>query len=215
MINLKFIVDGVEYPVRIIYKNNKRLYLRVNSDLEIIVTCNRLYTMNSIKKIIEEKQLAIIKMIESEKIKNDNNIGFHYLGNKYNIIYKNIKNIEFDDNNVYFSEDFDIDKWYKKQASCLFLEHLNNIQSNYSRKTPPVKLRIRKMTTRWGVCNTKSRTITLNLYLIKRNTKYLDYVIVHELAHLIHPNHSYLFWRVVEENMVNYKKYVKEMKEFS
>ena len=214
MINLKFIVDGVEYPVRIIYKNNKRLYLRVNSDLEIIVTCNRLYTMNSIKKIIEEKQLAIIKMIESEKIKNDNNSGFHYLGNKYNIIYKNIKNIEFDDNNVYFSEDFDIDKWYKKQAKVIFTERFNYWINNYSRNIPKPSLRIRKMTSRWGVCNVNSHVITINLELIKRDIVYLDYVIVHELSHLIYGDHSRGFWSLVGENMPSYKKYREEMKEF-
>ena len=70
------------------------------------------------------------------------------------------------------------------------------------------------MTTRWGVCNTRSKTVTLNLELIKRDTKYLDYVIVHELSHLIHANHSSDFWDLVEENMPDYKKYRKEMKEF-
>ena len=70
------------------------------------------------------------------------------------------------------------------------------------------------MTTRWGVCNTKEKTITLNLELMKRDLKYLDYVIVHELSHLIHANHSKSFWEVVEENEPNYKKIRKEMKEF-
>ena len=70
------------------------------------------------------------------------------------------------------------------------------------------------MTTRWGVCNIKLKTVTLNLELIKRDSKYLDYVIVHELSHLIHPNHSREFWNLVEENIGDYKKYRKEMKEF-
>ena len=70
------------------------------------------------------------------------------------------------------------------------------------------------MTTRWGVCNTKSKTITLNLELIKRDTKYLDYVIVHELSHLIHANHSKEFWSLVEENCPDYKKIKNNMKKF-
>ena len=70
------------------------------------------------------------------------------------------------------------------------------------------------MTSRWGVCNISLKTITLNLELIKRDTKYLDYVIVHELSHLIHADHSERFWALVEENMSDYKKYRKEMKEF-
>ena len=70
------------------------------------------------------------------------------------------------------------------------------------------------MTSRWGVCNIKTKVLTLNLELIKRDVKYLDYVIVHELSHLIHGDHSSSFWRLVEENMTEYKKYREEMKEF-
>ena len=70
------------------------------------------------------------------------------------------------------------------------------------------------MTTRWGVCNTKLKIITLNLELIKRDIKYLDYVIVHELSHLIEANHSSRFWSIVEKNYKDYKKIRKEMKDF-
>ena len=70
------------------------------------------------------------------------------------------------------------------------------------------------MTSRWGVCNIRLKTLTLNLELIKRDTKYLDYVIVHELSHLIYGDHSSNFWALVEENMPDYKKYREEMKDF-
>ena len=70
------------------------------------------------------------------------------------------------------------------------------------------------MTTRWGVCNIKTHIITLNLELMKRDVKYLDYVIIHELTHLVHGDHSRSFWNTVEENMPDYKKYKDDMKEF-
>ena len=79
---------------------------------------------------------------------------------------------------------------------------------------PMFSLKVRKMRTRWGVCNVNSHVITLNLELIKRDTKYLDYVITHEIAHLKHGDHSTRFWNLVEDNMPDYKKYKKEMKEF-
>ena len=56
--------------------------------------------------------------------------------------------------------------------------------------------------------------ITLNLELIKRDISYLDYVIIHEMSHLIYGNHSTSFWRLVEQNMSDYKKYREEMKVF-
>ena len=64
------------------------------------------------------------------------------------------------------------------------------------------------------LCNSKLKRVTLNLELIKRDVSYLDYVIIHEMSHLIHGDHSTAFWRLVEENMPNYKKYREEMKEF-
>ena len=70
------------------------------------------------------------------------------------------------------------------------------------------------MTTRWGVCNVRTHIITLNLELIKRDICYLDYVINHEMSHLIYGDHSRSFWKLVELNMPDYKKYRDEMKEF-
>ena len=70
------------------------------------------------------------------------------------------------------------------------------------------------MKSRWGVCNTKTKRVTLNLELIKKNISCLDYVIVHELSHLIHANHSKDFWDLVEKNYPEYKKVRKLMKEY-
>jgi predicted metal-dependent hydrolase len=48
---------------------------------------------------------------------------------------------------------------------------------------------------------------------IYKEPKYLDYVIVHELSHFIHPNHGKGFWKLVEENEPNYKRLRKELQE--
>ena len=68
------------------------------------------------------------------------------------------------------------------------------------------------MKSKWGVCNITKKIVTLNLDLIKLDKKYLDYVIIHELSHLIHPNHSKAFWVLVSKYEKNYKLYRKEMK---
>ena len=123
-------------------------------------------------------------------------------------------NISFGENKVFLNRNFNVDQWYKNSAKSIFLEHLDVIYHGFSRRIPYPSLRIRKMTSRWGVCNVRLKVVTLNLELIKRDLKYLAYVIVHELSHLIYPNHSKDFWSLVEENMPEYKKYRKEMKEF-
>ena len=70
------------------------------------------------------------------------------------------------------------------------------------------------MKTRWGVCNVKTNRVTLNFSLIKRNIKYLDYVIVHELSHLVHANHSKDFWKLVSILVPDYKNLRKELNNY-
>lgn len=202
------------YDIVIERKNNKRTYIRVKDDLKIHVSTNYFETNFSIKKLIKDNYRDICKMIDNATVKKENNSGFFYLGKKYTIVHIEGDDISFSNDIVYIGRDVDIDKWYKSKAKDLFLERLNYNYDNFSRKIPYPKLRIRKMTSRWGVCNIMTHIITLNLNLIKRDTKYLDYVIVHELSHLVHGDHSSRFWKLVGENMPDYKKYREEMKEF-
>ena len=202
------------YDIVIERKNNKRTYIRVKDDLKIHVSTNYFETNFSIKKLIKDNYREICKMIDNATVKKENNSGFFYLGKKYTIVHIEGDDISFSNDIVYIGRDVDIDKWYKSKAKDLFLERLNYNYDNFSRNIPYPKLRIRKMTSRWGVCNIMTHIITLNLNLIKRDTKYLDYVIVHELSHLVHGDHSSRFWKLVGENMPDYKKYREEMKEF-
>jgi len=194
--------------------SQKNTYIRVKKDLKVTVTTNYFVTNHAIDKLIRENYERICKMIDFQEKKVKNNNGFFYLGKQYVVIYSDIKGIKFDGDKVYIGNDFDIDNWYKKEAKKLFLERLNYNYSKFTKNIPYPKLRIRKMTTRWGVCNINTHIITLNLELIKRDIAYLDYVIIHEMSHLIHGDHSRSFWKLVESNMPDYKKYREEMKEF-
>ena len=212
---MKLNVDGKTYDIVIERKSTTRnTYIRVKPDLTILVTTNKFTTTKTITNLIEENYEKLIKMIEVQEKKKENNDGFFYLGHRYDIVYVDSPNIEFGTNKVFINRNFDINKWYKNQAKELFLEHLNTQYNKFTKRISYPELKIRKMTSRWGVCNIKTKVITLNLELIKRDTKYLDYVIVHELSHLIHGDHSDRFWALVEDNMPDYKKYRKEMKEF-
>jgi len=195
-------------------RGNRNTYIRVKKDLKVHVTTNYFTPNFSIEKLIRDNYEKICDMIDIQETKARNNSGFFYLGKQYTIVYRDSKKIEFMGDKVFVPQDFDPDKWYKKQAKDLFLERLDYNYEKYSRKIPYPKLRIRKMTSRWGVCNINTHIITLNLELIKRDICYLDYVIIHEMTHLVYGDHSSSFWKVVEENMPEYKKYRDEMKEF-
>jgi len=136
------------------------------------------------------------------------------LGKEINIvIIDSLDKTSFENNTLYVRNKKEIEKWYKEETKKVFLDHLNEVYYRFTEKVPYPSLVIRKMTTRWGVCNKKLKKVTLNSELIYKDTKYLDYVIVHELSHFIHFDHSKLFWKLVGENEPDYKKIRKELQE--
>jgi predicted metal-dependent hydrolase len=76
------------------------------------------------------------------------------------------------------------------------------------------ELKFRRMKRRWGSCSSK-RDITLNLYLYNTSKELIDYVIVHELAHLVQMNHSKKFHNIVNFYMPNAKELEKDLKKFN
>ncbi len=215
MSDMKIELDNEIYNVVIDRKRSTRnTYIRVKDNLDIYVTCHILTSNHFIINLIKSNEKRVIKMINIAKKKKAKEEYFYYLGKKYDLVYLNNKNITFGDEKVFVNKDFDLDKWYKKEAVKVFQIELDRIYHDFIYKIPyPSGLTIRKMKTRWGVCNVKTHKITLNLELIKKDIKYLDYVIIHELSHLLYANHSKDFWKVVEDNCKDYKKIRKELKQ--
>lgn len=76
---------------------------------------------------------------------------------------------------------------------------------------PYHELKIRKLTSRWGSCSS-SKGITLSYFLMQLPWELIDYVILHELVHTRHLNHSQTFWRALEELVPGAKKLQKEVR---
>ncbi len=97
-----------------------------------------------------------------------------------------------------------INKWYRLQAID-YLQHRTQLFAE-SYQFPRInKIKIRSMKARWGSCSTKS-VITYNLHLIKASPENIDYVIIHELCHLIHPNHGPGFYQLQQKLNPNWKQ---------
>lgn len=207
---MKVQIDDLVYDVIIARKKTtKNLYIRIKDDLSIYVTCHTSTSDKQIENTIRQNYQNIVKMIETVKRKNKYQNDFYFLGKRYDIVYTEFCDIQLGKDKVFIRRDFDLDKWKKKQALSLFQEHLDLCYEKFSRKIPRPTLRIRSMKTRWGVCNVKTKVVTLNTELITKEIGCLDYVIYHELSHLVEANHSKRFWQVVEENCPNYKMYRK------
>lgn len=166
------------------------LTLKIDKDLNIVVNCNFFMNQKYIYEFIDKNQDKIVRMLNQKEEENE----YYFLGKKYEKI-----------------DNYDL--FLKKNTKKYTEEMIGDIVNNFTYKLPKFSIRYRKMTTRWGVCNNKLKVITLNTLLIKKDLKYLNYVIVHELSHFIHQNHSKEFWKVVEENCKDYKKIRKELKD--
>lgn len=70
---------------------------------------------------------------------------------------------------------------------------------------------VKKMKTRWGTCNTRAARIWLSLELAKKPIHFLDYVVLHEISHLIERSHNARFKSILSEKMPNWKAVEKEM----
>ena len=85
-------------------------------------------------------------------------------------------------------------------------------QAGYTVPTPT--LRLRYMTSRWGSCMPLKEIITMNTRLLLGPTEFAHYVMVHEFAHFIEPNHSSRFYKVMSDVLPNWEQVKAEMKEY-
>ena len=193
------------FKTEIIRKNNKNTYIRVKDD-KVIVTTNYLVSNKQIEKLIYDNKKSIIRMIKNYEQKNANSKIFKLFGKEYDIIYGNLfSKVEVSDNKIFACDEKKLARYLKKYIEQIFKERLLYNYNLFEEKIPYPDLRIRKMKTRWGVCNTKRHIVTLNLELSRYEICYLDYVIIHELSHLIYPNHQKEFWMLVGKYCKNYK----------
>ncbi len=209
---MQFQYNNNLYPIKIIRKDNKNTYIRVK-DREIIVTTNYFMTISKIEKLIKENELSLIKMIEKDCKRRKESKIFYLWGKEYDVVYGELFNqTSIVDNKIYVTEQVRLDKYLAKEIEKIFTYRLNYWYNMFEERIPKPNLKIRKMTSRWGVCNLKNNNVTLNYNLYKYDIKYLDYVIIHELAHFMYPNHGTKFWLLVGKYCKDYKKRRKELK---
>lgn len=101
--------------------------------------------------------------------------------------------------------------WYQQQAITCFQQRIGIYVHKMAVPTPPFRLSQAK--TRWGSCNSRG-IISLNWRLIQLPLHLIDYVVAHELAHLIEMNHSKAFWEVVKRVCPNYRVARMELKAY-
>lgn len=207
---MKYIIDGNEIDV--IIKRNKlrqQTYFRMKNNY-LQVNTSKLTSDKAVYSMLNSLDDKLTNLYRKHIKTNLIDEEFWFLGKRYDLITSD--NEYFEEDRFYVKSNFDLDKFYKNAAKKVFKERLDYCLNIFKYNIGDVKLYIRMMKTRWGVCNTKLKKITLNTKLIRYDKAVIDYVIIHELSHLIEANHSKKFWAVVEEHLPDYKKYIKVLK---
>lgn len=95
-------------------------------------------------------------------------------------------------------------KFLEKDQLLVLKQRLDDLAEGWI-KERCVKVRLRRTLSRWGSCDKRDRVIMLSTKLLLVEPKLLDYVCVHELAHLKYADHSDLFWNLVTQKMPDWK----------
>jgi predicted metal-dependent hydrolase len=116
---------------------------------------------------------------------------------------------------VFVADDSDhiehaVSEWYRQQAEQLFIRRVAHFSPLLN--VVPREIKLSEAKTQWGSC-TAQGSVRLNVQLIQLPERLIDYVVVHELAHLRELNHSASFWRVVESVCPDYVRLRSELKD--
>ena len=97
-----------------------------------------------------------------------------------------------------------LEKWYRQQAADIFKRKADSFKELMGVRYNTIFIRGQK--TRWGSCS-PAGNLTLNWKLLMAPEDVVDYVVIHELAHLKHMNHSKKYWTMVDQYCPNWKKH--------
>ncbi len=96
-----------------------------------------------------------------------------------------------------------LEEWYRKKAREIFAKRVECFLPYIGKKVN--RIAIRGQHTRWGSCSSKGN-LNFNWRLLLAPPEIIDYVVVHELCHLLHMNHSKDFWNSVENILPDYRQ---------
>ena len=207
--------------VKIVRKDVKNITLKVRPNGEAILTTPKAASDEHIKFIIEKRAkwiakkrtfFASFKTPQKEYVSGED---FRYLGRSYRLkvvqskeervklqrgylelFVKDKSDIKRKENLIY--------EWYYEKAMLYFFNILQEFNKIVKQDIKSVK--IRQMKTRWGSCNPYKSYINLNIELIKKPKACIEYVVFHELVHLLYSDHSKKFYDYLTLYMPDWQK---------
>lgn len=207
-------------------KNVKNINMRIKPNLKVQVSASPRVSLTKIDEFVASKGEFILKAIEEYKDLETHNTddlnyksgeNFYFLGVAYPIlVIQSNENIAVILDKTFVIKVADITNYHMKEKivdifidnKCaeIFVELSQQVYKMFEGyKIPYPKLKMQNMKSQWGSCNKYKCIINLNKRLIHSPIKSIEYVIVHEFAHLVYADHSKNFHRVVTSIMPDWK----------
>ena len=208
----------------IVYKNRKNIGIYVDGYGQIQVHAPRGTQLDAILSYMETRWDAIVQKtneIKTQREKPESKVYdqgevFLYLGKAYPIVIlpnvdqkKDYVQFHADQIQVFVKEEVPesirlaLKRFFYQRCKALVESRIRNYQSNFNMKPRSIKITDDKAN--WGTCNSHLE-LTFNWKLAMAPLESIDYVVVHELCHMIHLNHDRSFWRLVGKILPDYEK---------
>lgn len=218
--------------VKIVRKNIKNVHLKVFRSLEVVLSVPMQVPQEWIENFLSKRIKWIDEQITKyklsggtntlESIKNGTSV--QMLGKDMRIVFQESQknSIEVDEKRITLylkdatNEEFAQKlflRWWKKTAEDVFQNELDSLYEKIFKKYQVAKpdIYVRKMKTLWGSCTPSKSKVTFNNYLFKANIRCIQYVVLHELTHLLYPNHSKQFYDFLTVHMPDWQERKKQL----
>jgi len=217
-----FLDETIEYDI--LYKKRKTMGIYIDIYGQVEVRVPKETQEERIHQLLEEKWDWVQRttkemkqrMVGPKKKVYDHGEIFQYLGENYPIeivqdidINQDRAAIKGDKLIIYVKQHEDerikqaLKRFYYQQCKTLVEKRIRFYQSSF--KLKPRSIRISDDKTRWGTCDSKLQ-LTFNWKLAMAPLDVIDYIVVHEMCHMVHLNHDRSFWRLVGKMLPDYKE---------
>ncbi len=207
----------------------KHIYLTFDNEGNLVIKSPKV-SQRKIEQLLLKKSSWInnsrekIRQKKGKPLDFSNTLELYFMGEAYplHLVQHSKKRIHFDfdgEKFTLFYHTYDerlfqthFDRFYKIEAQ----KHIPSHVEFWTEKMclSPTSLRFRKTKRQWGSCSGKN-VLSFNTMMMKLPHDVIQYIIIHELAHIKHKHHQKDFWQLVQQHLPDYKKQVKELKNYT
>ena len=222
------LIEFDDITIEILRKPIKNMYLRVNSSTgEVKITAPTKCSLKTIEAMLESKREWIHKArtrtlarVASSPITMEHGETHHFLGEPYALVvqsYVQLKGIVIEGEFLHGFLESHTHEQRKKHLHAWFKQQMQALIPDLIKKWEPIigvsvhAWGVKSMKTRWGSCNVVAHRIWLNLNLIQKPLSCLEYVLVHEMVHLLEANHSKRFYALMTKFMPQWTEHQKQL----